>query len=42
MKKPLDVECPRCGASRGKPCKTADRVVREPHRRRVKASAHKG
>ena len=39
---PLDVECPRCHATRGKSCKTADRVKRKPHQRRVKTAAHKG
>ncbi len=42
MSKPLDVECPRCGAARGKSCRTGDRVKRDPHGRRVKAAANKG
>lgn len=37
-KSPLDVECPRCGAKPGKECRTADRVKRSPHDRRVKAA----
>ncbi|WP_315099000.1 hypothetical protein [uncultured Cellulomonas sp.] len=42
MTKPLDVECPRCGAARGKSCRTADRVKRDPHGRRIKAAARAG
>ncbi|MEZ0448506.1 zinc finger domain-containing protein [Cellulomonas sp. ICMP 17802] len=41
MTKPLDVECPRCHAAPGKSCRTADRVKRDPHRRRREAAQRK-
>ncbi|WP_255354824.1 hypothetical protein [Cellulomonas sp. Leaf334] len=41
MTTPLDVECPRCHAALGKSCRTADRVKRDPHRRRREAAARK-
>ena len=33
----LSVACPRCAAAQGEHCRTADRLPRDPHRRRVNA-----